>query len=175
MRRSLLPIIVLLFAATAAVHAQQPSLEYRVKAAYLYNFVKFVEWPAASASGPLTICVTGRNPFGSALAETVQGESLGNRPLAVRSVAQPDANCQVAFIPEGTAAAPALRAARGIPVLTVGETPSFLSQGGIINFVVEEGKVRFDINQEAAMRADLKISSRLLRLARSTTEARGAD
>jgi hypothetical protein len=173
MRRSLLPIIVLLFAATAAVHAQQPSLEYRVKAAYLYNFVKFVEWPAAA--GPLTICVVGRNPFGSVLQETVRGESIGDRPLAVRSVAQPDANCQVAFIPEGTAAAPALRAARGIPVLTVGETPSFLSQGGIINFVVEEGKVRFDINQEAAMRADLKISSRLLRLARSTTEARGAD
>ena len=174
MPRAMLSLIVLLAAATAGVRAQEPSLEYRVKAAYLYNFVKFVEWPAASASGPLTICVVGGNPFGSVLEETVRGESVGDRPLAVRNVDEPDESCRVVFVPAGTAVASALRATRGTPTLTVGETPRFLSQGGIINFVIEGGKVRFDINQEAAARADLKISSRLLRLARAT-DTRGAD
>ena len=174
MRRRLLLSLALVIAATTVVRPQDTSLEYRVKAAYLYNFVKFVEWPASAAAGPLTICVTGRNPFGPALADTVRGESVDGRPLAVRAVTEPDAQCQVLFVPRDTAAAAALQAARGMPVLTVGEAPGFLSQGGVINFVIEGGKVRFDINQDAAMRAELKISSRLLRLAR-TTDTRGAD
>jgi len=174
MRTRLLRPVVLLFAATAVIRAQEPSLEYRVKAAYLYNFVKFVEWPSGTPPGPFTICVVGHNPFGSALSDTLRGESVDNHPLAVRIVNEPDGGCQVVFVPQGTAAPPALRAARGMPVLTVGEAPDFLMQGGIINLVLDGGKVRFDINQEPATRADLKISSRLLRLARNT-EARGAD
>jgi hypothetical protein len=145
--------------------AQDVTLEYRVKAAYLYNFVKFVDWPAAARTGPLTLCVAGRNPFGDVLADTIRGESIDGRPLATRVVADADPSCPVVFIPGGVAAGPFLSAARGTPTLTVGETDSFLMQGGIIAFVADGRTVRFAISTDAAAQAKLTISSRLLRLA----------
>jgi hypothetical protein len=160
-------LFVLLVVAGGAVWAEEPSLEYRVKAAYLYNFVQFVEWPPRPSTDPLTICAAGRNPFGSVLADTVRGESVNGRPLAVKVILEPDAGCDVVFVPDGSAASAYLRAARATPQLTVGEGPDFLAQGGIINFVRDDGKVRFEINADAAARADLRISSRLLRLARN--------
>jgi hypothetical protein len=170
-RTLLLPLLLLL---PGVVRAEEPSLEYKVKAAYLYNFVKFVAWPPRAASGPLVLCVAGRNPFGDALSDTVQGESVDGRPIVVRIILEPDPGCHVVFVPNGAAAPAYLRAARGVPVLTVGETPDFLMQGGVIDFVVDGGKVRFDINTEAASRAELKISSRLLQVARKV-ETRSAD
>ncbi len=151
---------------SAAAGAQGVPLEYRVKAAYLYNFVKFVEWPAGAGAGPLVICVAGRNPFGDVLNETVQGETVNGRPLETRVVLEPDPACRVLFIPQGAAAATYLRATRGTPTLTIGEARDFIAQGGIVNFLVENGNVRFEIDAEAAERGNLKISSRLLRLAR---------
>ena len=153
--------------------AQTVPLEYRVKAAYLLNFTRFVEWPrpALEGSDPFTICVAGTNPFGPVLAATLAGETVAGRILAFRVVTEaPVARCQVLFIPRTVAAAPYLRAVRGMPVLTVGESPDFLEQGGGINFVLEEGKVRFEVNPEAASRNQLTMSSRLLRLARIRTQ-----
>jgi hypothetical protein len=152
--------------------AQSVGLEYQVKAVYLYNFVKFVEWPGPAQTGPLTLCVAGRNPFGSFLAETVRGESVNGRPLATRVIAEPDPSCPVVFIPAATSAAPYLRAARGTPTLTVGESEDFLRQGGIIAFVDDGPNVRFAISGEAADQARLMVSSRLLRLAINTTRNR---
>lgn len=158
--------IVLLLTATAS--AQQVSLEYQVKAAYLFNFTKFVEWPAEALpkGAPLTICVAVSNPFGQALEDTIKGELVDGRALTTRVVRDP-AGCHVLFVPEGVAAAALLRDARTRPILTVGETDDFQRDGGVVNFVMQDGKVRFDISPEAASRAQLRISSRLLRLRRN--------
>ena len=160
-------VAAILLCAAAAV-AQEISLEYQVKAAYLFNFTKFVDWPAdAIAPGaPLTICVAAPNPFGRALEETIRGEVVGGRTLATRVVRDP-AGCHVLFVPDGVSAAPLLRDARTRPILTVGESEDFLRDGGVINFVMQGGKVRFDISPEAAERAQLRVSSRLLRLRRT--------
>ena len=151
--------------------AQDALLEYRVKAAFLFNFTKFIDWPpgAMSDGAPFTICVAGANPLASALEDTIRGETVAGRSLQSR-IAQGNEACQVLFVPHDVDAVPILKRARTQPVLTVGESPDFLRQGGIINFVRDGGKVRFEISQEAAMRAQLRISSRLLRLAREPAE-----
>ena len=156
--------VVMLAAMPGATASQDVSAEYRVKAAYLYNFVKFVEWPGESSS--LTICVAGRRVFGTLLEDIVRGEAVDNRRLDAREILEPDDGCHVVFVPEGAAASAYLRAARGRPVLTVGETSAFMAQGGIARFYIDAGNVRFEINPAAAEQAGLRISSRLLQLAR---------
>jgi hypothetical protein len=155
-------------AAVVATTAQDVTLEYRVKAAYLFNFTKFVEWPATAfePGGRFGICIAEANPFGPVLTSTLVGEVVAGRMLAARVVRGAVDRCQVLFVPRAVAAAPYLRRTMGQPILTVGESAEFLQQGGMINLIVEEGKVRFEIDQEAVMRQRLTISSRLLRLAR---------
>jgi hypothetical protein len=165
MRRWLASLAVVATGVSVAV-AQDIPLEYRVKAAYLFNFLKYVEWPDTTATGPLTICVAGRNPFGPVLTDTISGERIGERTVVARVVVEPDPNCHVLFVPRTTAAGPYLR---GAPrALTVGESDDFLADGGAIVFVQEGANVRFHINEDAAARAGLRISSRLLRLSRSS-------
>jgi hypothetical protein len=159
-------LTLLTVAASATLAAQEIALEYRVKAAYLYNFVKFVEWPAAAGGGPFTICVVRPNPFGEVLSDTLRGELIDGRPIVPRLVDTADRDCQVVFVPAGSAAGPSLRAVRASPALTVGESADFIGQGGIVNFVREGTSVRFEIDEAAARRAGLRVSSRLLRLAR---------
>ena len=152
---------------TATLQAQDATLEYRVKAAYLFNFARFVEWPAgALGSGPFRICVAGRNPFGTTLDETVRGEQISGLSIAVSVILEPEPGCQIIFIPRGAATPAYLRAAHDTPVLTVGEIDGFIGQGGMINFVLEGNNVRFEIDSNAAHSHGLRISSRLLRLAR---------
>ena len=165
--KRLCAVLVLLMASGGVLHPQEVSLEYRVKAAYLYNFLLFVEWPAESTSDPLTICVAGgRNPFGGVLEETIRGERVGGRPVTSRVIRQPDDGCHVVFVPEGAAAGAYIRAASTRPTLTVGESPGFIGMGGIVNFIREGTNVRFEIDPMTAERAGLRISSRLLQLAR---------
>jgi hypothetical protein len=146
--------------------------EQGVKAAFLLNFTKFVEWPAASeqsrANEDFLVCVLGESSIATALEGIFKGETAGGRKVAVRRLAKPGEYCEVLFIP-GTERnqAEVLRQA-GPGVLTVGEAPSFLQDGGVIRFVVEDRRVRFDVNRGAAERASLRISSRLLRVARSS-------
>jgi hypothetical protein len=147
--------------------------ESDVKAAFLYNFTKFVEWPSAAfadARSPLKICVLGEDPFGKTL-RALMDEEVGGRPLSLLrldNLSNPAA-CHVLFISRSEKKRlPQILAALGeTPVLTVGDTPEFLEQGGIINFILEGSKVRFEINQEAAERVGIKISSKLLALARN--------
>ena len=148
------------------VHGQDVSYEYQVKAAFLYNFIRFVEWPPAAQSGSMIVCVAGRNPLGSFLEETVKGETLDGRPIIPRVILEPDPECRVIFVPDGATVSAYLRASRGAPVLTIGETNDFIDAGGIVRFYMENGKVRFEISPQAAERSQLRISSRLLRLAR---------
>jgi hypothetical protein len=166
--------VVCVCAGVSAASAQEPSLEYQVKAAYLLNFTRFVDWPqgAFGQGAPFTICVAGRNPFGPALEATLEGETAAGRGLASRVVRDTAADCHALFVPRGVAAAPYLRSVRAAPVLTVGETEEFLMQGGMIRFVMDNGRIRFEINQDAATRAQLRISSRLLQLARNAGATR---
>ena len=165
MTRGVLSVVLVAAALPLYAQEQEVPLEYRVKAAYLYNFVRFVEWPPAARQGPVTICIVGSNPFGDVLSDTIRGETHEGRALTMRVVTSADSDCAVLFVPRG-AGMPSLRATQGSPTLTVGESPSFIEDGGIVNFVREGANVRFEINEEAARRAGLRISSRLLRLAR---------
>ena len=152
--------------------AAQTIDEYQVKAAFLYNFAKFVEWPAQTFKtdkDPLRICVLGQNPFGNALVEVVGGKTVVGRALVVSDIsdAGQGADCQIVFI--GSLERKRLRAIfaelRLTGVLTVGETEGFATQGGIVNFKLEDGRVRLEINIEAAAQAKLRISSKVLNLA----------
>ena len=146
--------------------------EYQVKAAFLFNFAKFVEWPSeafSDSNAPLVITVFGEDPFNGSL-EAVKGKLVNNRKLTIRRVRdiQDIGKCNVLFV--GPSAkkelARILEALQGQSVLTVGEDGGFTQCGGIINFVKEDNRVRFEVNVSAAERAGLKISSRLLALAR---------
>ena len=154
---------------TAVVLAGQDiSLEYRVKAAYLYNFIKYVEWPDRQG-GTLLICIAGQNPFGTVLEGLIRNERIHGLSLATKTILGFEPDCNVIFTPSTSNIPVYLRESLGMPILTVGETPRFIEQGGIINFFVDKGgAVRFEINRTAADRAKLRISSRLLQFAKIT-------
>jgi hypothetical protein len=146
--------------------------EYQVKAFFLYNFARYVEWPSQSfktANDPIVICILGQNPFGDALEQATTGKSIEGRPFVVREVVsiQPPCNCHILFVISSERKRFRAIAAtlKGFGILTVGETPGFTAEGGVINFKLEDGKVRFEINVDAAVQERLHISSKLLSLA----------
>lgn len=149
-----------------------PPGEYEVKAAFLYNFAKFVEWPSTAFPGPdspMIIGVLGEDPFGKELDLTVAGKLVQGRPLQVRRWRRIEnvESCHILFFSssERRAVPELLGRLQSAPVLTVGEQEQFIAQGGMISFLLEENRVRFDINNLSARNAGLKISSRLLALA----------
>jgi hypothetical protein len=167
LRRLLLALLL----AVPGLLGAQTAPEYDVKAAFLYNFTKFVDWPSDAFPDPgnLKICVLGENPFGGSL-QTLAGEQVGNRKLTVvrtDSLAKP-AGCQILFISrsERENLNKILTAVGDAPVLTVADSNGFADRGVMINFVLEGSKVRFEINTGAADRAGIKISSKLLQLAK---------
>lgn len=147
--------------------------EIGVKAAFLYNFTKFVEWPSgafASADAPITLCTIGDPALAADIQKVVADRTAQNRPVKVRAATDSDlAKCQLVFVPEAAAASASavIAGAKGAKALTVGETPDFLSLGGMVVFTKQDNKVRFEINEGAAKDAGLKISAKLLSLARS--------
>ena len=156
--------------------AQNVAPEYKVKAAFLFHFAQFVEWPTnafASDNAPLVIGILGNDPFGRVIDETVHDEVVRNHPLQVqRYRSLNDINsCHVLFVsPSESANVQAIFARlRGQPVLTVGETENFARSGGVIRFLKEGNKIRFRINVQAAREANLSISSKLLRAAEIVT------
>jgi YfiR/HmsC-like len=147
--------------------------EYQLKAAFLFNFAKFIEWPAASFAAPqspFVICIMGTDPFGRTMDDALQGKTVGDRPVTVeRSKDLAEArHCQMIFVSssEKHRVADILEGLRGAKVLVVGETDGFAAAGGTIQFTLEENRVRFLINTDAASRAGLNVSSKLLSLAR---------
>jgi|SRR5579872_898766 len=155
-------------------HADSDSdREYAVKAAYIYNFARFVDWPADAfprPDAPFVIGIVGKDPFGSIIDHAVQGKSINGRPFVVRRLKldQDLRQCHILFVSasEKDKIGRLLAAVGGAPILTVGETPGFACRGGIVNFRIERGTVRFEINPDTAKRVRLTISSRLLGLAR---------
>ncbi|MEO6339837.1 MAG: YfiR family protein [Caulobacteraceae bacterium] len=165
--------MALWLALAGGASADSGSLEYAVKANYLYKFAPFVEWPDRafpSATSPFNICVVGLDPFGKGLDDAVQGQRVGDRPISVHraAVAEPGMNCQILFASKSTAqsAADTMRAVAGEPVLTVTDQSRGVS-GGMIQFVMREGRVKFEIDAAAAEASGLQISSKLLGLATS--------
>jgi hypothetical protein len=153
-----------------AATAEQPFDEYQVKAAFLYNFAKFVQWPSEAfqtSTEPIAICVLGQDPFGRSLADTVAGRAIEGRPIIVRHVSdiKQAAGCHVLYIASTeNKRSPAILADIKPGILTVGDS-DISGTGVVINFRLDDGKVRFEIDVDAAEREKLQISSRLLSLA----------
>ncbi|MGH9733855.1 MAG: YfiR family protein [Candidatus Acidiferrales bacterium] len=163
----------------AGVRSQQQAGEYQVKAAFLFNFGKFVEWPESSfgeKNSPFSICVLGEDPFGGTLDHTLEGKQVLNRPVRLVRTTDPTVarQCQIVFVSasEKPHLSTVLRALSGSNALLVGELPGFAAAGGAIELTIEDSHVRFAINPEAIQRAGLQVSSQLLALAKIVREER---
>jgi YfiR/HmsC-like len=151
--------------------AAQPS-EYALKSVFLYNFCRFMEWPDwafSSPSEPLTIGILGDDPFGPLLQEAIAGEKYHDRPIRVeyyRSV-KDIKHCHILFVSRSVAGRTAdiLAAVAGRNIVTVGETPQFISDGGMIALTAEQNRVRLRINPAELRAANVQVSSKLLRIA----------
>jgi hypothetical protein len=148
------------------------SKEYQVKAVFLFNCAQFVTWPPETFSDekePFKIGILGKDPFGTFLDETVQGEKIEGRALVVKRCIQPEdaKDCQILFISssENSNLKNIITELKDSPILTVGDVPGFTKSGGMINFSIRENKIRFRVNLYSAQRAQLSISSKMLRLA----------
>jgi len=153
-----------------------------VKAAFLFHFAQFVDWPAGvlnSGDPSLNLCIFDDEPRRQELQSTIDGKAIGARIFHVRLISQPQEipGCNILFLSRDEAGRQTaiLKGLRGMPVLTVGETANFLSDGGMIRFHIADGRIRFDINLGGAESSHLKISSRLLLLATLVTQSGTAD
>lgn len=162
-------LLALLHAPASAVEGG--SLEYAVKATYLYKFADYVDWPAqafASANSPLNLCIIGDDPFGAALDNAVRGQQVAGRPVVVHRLKNlvRDPICQILFVGgSDPQRAQYLAAVRGSNVLTVTDSQEAGGAAGIINFVLRDNRVRFDIDLQGAAQNGIGISSKLLKLA----------
>jgi len=164
-----------------SLYAQQAApTDSQVKAAYLYNFGKFVTWPAdRTASFPsFEICILGKDPFGEVLDSTVRGESIAGKSITVRRIAtiQEAGACSILFISssEENRLGPIQSAAQRLNLLTVSDIRHFVDRGGTIGFVTVEDRIRFDVNREAARKEHLTLSSELLKVAIRVVETKEA-
>lgn len=178
-RRVLGLALVSLGAATALSPAEPPRpSEYAVKAAFLYNFAKFVKWPAEGGPGKtFVVAVLGDDPFGAVLDRTFSGKTLAERPVEVRRLTDGEAtdDVQLLFVSASERARlpQVLKQLEGKSVLTVGELERFAERGGMIAFRVRDDVVRFDVNLAQVERARLKMSSQLIRLAQRVLAKEG--
>jgi hypothetical protein len=181
-----LSCVLLLLASASASSAlaaeEQPTLEYHVKANALRTFLSFVEWPTqkvGAPDSPLVFGVLGKDPFAGALEAALEGQKFNDHPLIARHIsgAAEARTCHLLFISrsEGSRLPAIIKELRNSAVLTVGESEKFIARGGMINLIIEENKLRFEINPKAAGQAGLHISSKLLRLARVVTNQETAD
>jgi len=168
---------------TASAGAQagdaSDSSEYLIKAGFIYNFAKFVEWPStafAEPDSPIVIGVLGTDPFGDIINHVVEGKKIGARGFVIRRFkwskelkdSKDFKECRILFVSssEKLHFEEIVEAVKGLPILTVGETPGFAERGGMIRLMLEDNRVRFEVNVDAAHDGNLNISSRLLTLAR---------
>jgi len=180
--RRLLLLATLLFGVRAG--AQTPMNESQVKAMFVYNFLKFVEWPADTSVGakdPFIVLIIGEGATADATEHFLESKTIGERPLVVRRIRwdQSLAGGRAAFVvePDAKKLRRVLEAAATAGVLTIGEGESFTTRGGVIGLLVEDRKVRFDVDTTAAQVAGLRVSSKLLALThavRSSTDRSGS-
>jgi len=153
------------------------SSEYLIKAGFIYNFANLVQWPSnsfAQPTSPIVIGILGEDPFGTILDRVLEGKKVNGRAFLVKRLKSvlDLKECHIVFVSssEMTHLVEAIHSVKGMPILTIGEIPGFAKRGGIINLILEDNKVHFEVNVEAAKEADLNISSRLLALARIIQE-----
>ena len=153
------------------------SSEYLIKAGFIYNFANLVQWPSnsfAQPTSPIVIGILGEDPFGTILDRVLEGKKVNGRAFLVKRLKSvlDLKECHIVFVSssEMTHLVEAIHSVKGMPILTIGEIPGFAKRGGIINLILEDNKVHFEVNVEAAKEADLNISSRLLALARIVQE-----
>lgn len=171
--RKLLTLAVACVIMSANLQAQQPkATEYQVKAVYLYNFGRFVNWSAGTQprdSGPFSVCVIGADPFGAALDSTLAGETIDQRKVITRRIskAQEATSCQILFVSasENGRLKDILPAIDKMNILTVSDMPGFAEHGGMIQFVAQRDKIRFEVNLSNIERSGLSLSSELLKVA----------
>lgn len=164
------PLLLGILLICGQVQAQRPT-EYQVKAAFLYNFGKYVRWPEQPAVAPgFEICLMGSDPFGSVLDNLVHGERIDGQPLMVRRIhsLSEAPGCRIAFLgsSENHRLISDLQILSKYPILTVSDIQDFADDGGMIQFVTEGDRIRFIINLEAAERSGLGVSSELLKVAK---------
>jgi YfiR/HmsC-like len=171
-QRFILALIPLTSCIPPAVAWEGLTDPYQVKAAFLYNFAKFVEWPPEAfkdGNDRISICVLGKNPFGSLLADAVAGKTVGTRMFKVSNVhtAAEARACHILFVsePQSKSDRALFAEAKGPYLLTVGESSDFLASGGVINLEVQDSVIRIEINRKAVSSAKFRMSSRLLSLA----------
>lgn len=167
---------LMLMVCQGIVSAGDTADEYPLKAAFLYKFASFVVWPESTGPGPICIGVVGEDPFGSALDDVVKGKSINGRSFEIRrfhTIEEAD-RCQVLFI--GGSEKKRLRAVldhiQGVAVLTVGDMPGFCENSGMIRLGLQDNRIHIEINPDAAEKAGLQLSSKLLSLARIVRPAR---
>lgn len=172
-------LTLILAAVVPASASAEPSVEYAVKANYLYKLGPFIDWPPRafpSAGSAFNVCILGEDPFGSALDEAVRGQTVNGHPVVVRRIkAVPtDGRCQVLYLGRSHAepAGEVLRMLQGQPVLTVTDAGQGVF-GGMVHFLLQNGRVRFALNVAAAEASGLQISSKLQSLAVSVQRAGG--
>jgi len=170
---------ILSSASSKALAGNGEDVEYPAKLAFLYNFAKFIEWPSGSnhdPSAPFVICIAGHDPFSTGTEGELRTRAVLGHPIEIRALRATDALsvCSMVFIPvtEKDQAGNILRGLKGSSTLTVGENEGFAARGGMINLTVEGNRLHFEINQLAAERAGLKISSKLFSLAKLVTDDR---
>lgn len=159
--------------APSAILSAQSVTQPTLKAAFLLNFAKFVEWPG-DATQPLTLCVFEDAAVEDALAELVNGGPVGGRPVVLAKGSRALRTCHLLYVGgvDPARIAATLDEAKAGPILTVGDGDRFVRRGGMIGFFVEDGRMRFAINPDTAQRAGLRLSSRLLSLARIVKDGR---
>jgi len=166
--------IVGLLAVLSVCASAEPSREYQLKAAFIYNFAQFVEWPSDTFAGsdvPLVIGIVGDDPFDGSLEQTLNGKTAGGHSLKVTKLGSNPKEedlraCNILFVAGGADSDRTLQAVRGSAVLTVGESEAVVSAGGVIRLYVEGNKIRFEISPKAAKAAKLNVSAKLLKLAK---------
>lgn len=162
-------LVVLRCIAPQGARAEQVD-EYQVKAAFLLNFAKFVAWPDPGAGRPVVIGIAGDDPFGDRIDQIVKGKAVNGRSIVLHRLRIGDdlRRCDIVFIgaSEARRTADVLAALRDEPVLTVGETPHFIREGGLVRLFTDGSRVRFQIDRAGAEHAGLRISAQLLSLAK---------
>jgi YfiR/HmsC-like len=177
-------VLLLLLAQAARSFAADPQTltEYQIKAGFFFNFTRFVDWPESAfvnASSPVFVCILGETPLTDLVTDVALGKVVNGRAVSIRRVKASDdlRQCNLLFISaeEERHTAEILASLKKANTLTVGETPGFAQAGGMINFSIQENRVKLELNLEATTRAGLKVNSKLIAVARLVSHNSAAE